>query len=584
MRVIVIEAEPLGKLLQRSGVVDDVVVVEKGTHPNVAVKDGIAGLPRHEVRQQAVFLIADNGSEELRNLPGRLASRQLRSVWLGSQPIDAHEGLIGQAIVPITPNGVLETLEQVTGASVERIAGRHGQVQIGAAAADRDQQATASTSNGQGNEDAATDAQPDSDAQPDTEAGSPPDVPAWAADAAQPQPASAPEPPAEPPADVPGWAADAVDATADTPAWEIDGDDPAGTAPVPPTADDTGDEAAAEPATGADRMDSVDDIGDAVSPDPAPIPEWAIAAASGDDALGADWGVEAASEGFQPARATTTGQLLAFASYKGGAGKTTVTISAAATLAEELADKRVLLIDGNTAQTSVSTILQMRQSSKTILDAVQSPFDPQRLRRSIVRVPDTKLDVLLGAPTLRTADTRIITPQLYQRIVNVARDDYDYILLDTPVAQAIGEPLFAEFVVKEADRLVVVTEPNTETIANNLEWLEALEDPVAADGANFPQQTIAVVLNQAKDGVGWDEQAVRKRFARWAWLGAVRDSDEIAKANNDARLHLVSSDARDDIVAAMWLLTGEQALNQRHVKAESNGSRKKGGLLRRRRG
>jgi MinD-like ATPase involved in chromosome partitioning or flagellar assembly len=217
---------------------------------------------------------------------------------------------------------------------------------------------------------------------------------------------------------------------------------------------------------------------------------------------------------------------------------TTTALMAAGTLARALqpAGKRVALVDANTAQSSVSTILQ-RTPRGSVLDLVRSDVDDRLLAAALTPVPEAGgLDVLFGAPDLRSTDRRLVTTALYRRIVAGLRRTHDYVVVDTPVAEAVDHDLFGDFVLRDSDRLLVVLDPNRETIHNNVEWLDIVGDPVSAGGRNVPPERIGVVLNRADPDQAWNARTVGDHFRRFHFLGAIPDSPAVQRAANEARL------------------------------------------------
>jgi MinD-like ATPase involved in chromosome partitioning or flagellar assembly len=217
---------------------------------------------------------------------------------------------------------------------------------------------------------------------------------------------------------------------------------------------------------------------------------------------------------------------------------TTTALMAAGTLARALqpAGKRVALVDANTAQSSVSTVLQ-RTPRGSVLDLVRSDVDDRLLAAALTPVPEAGgLDVLFGAPDLRSTDRRLVTTALYRRIVAGLRRTHDYVVVDTPVAEAVDHDLFGDFVLRDSDLLLVVLDPNRETIHNNVEWLDIIGDPVSAGGRNVPPERIGVVLNRADPDQAWNARTVGDHFRRFHFLGAIPDSPAVQRAANEARL------------------------------------------------
>jgi MinD-like ATPase involved in chromosome partitioning or flagellar assembly len=217
---------------------------------------------------------------------------------------------------------------------------------------------------------------------------------------------------------------------------------------------------------------------------------------------------------------------------------TTTAVLAAATLARAVRSggKRVALVDANTAQSSVGTILQ-RPARGTILDLVRTDVDEDILAHALTPIPEAgDLDVLFGAPDLRCADERLLTTTLWRRVVAQLRRSHDYVIVDTPVAEAVGFELFDDFVLRDSSVLLVVLDPNRETIHNNVEWLDIIGDPVSAGGRNFPPDRVAIVLNRADPQLAWNVHSVGDHFRRYQFLGAIPHSTAVQQAADDARL------------------------------------------------
>ncbi|HET9609899.1 MAG TPA: hypothetical protein VFP06_09850 [Acidimicrobiales bacterium] len=217
---------------------------------------------------------------------------------------------------------------------------------------------------------------------------------------------------------------------------------------------------------------------------------------------------------------------------------TTTAMMAAGALARAVgpAGKRVALVDANTAQSSISTIVRQPPRG-TILDLVRTDVDGDLLAGALTPAPEVgSLDILFGAPDLRRADDRLVTPALYRRVVAGLRRTHDYVVVDTPVAEAVGHELFDDFVLRDSDRVIVVVDPNRETIENNVEWLDIIGDPVSAGGRNFPPERIGIVLNRAEESLDWDAEAVGRYFRRYQFLGGVPHSAAVQRAADDGCL------------------------------------------------
>src|SRR5688500_5202554 len=149
-------------------------------------------------------------------------------------------------------------------------------------------------------------------------------------------------------------------------------------------------------------------------------------------------------------------KILAVSNQKGGVGKTTTAINLAASLA--LADRSVLLVDvdpqGNL--TSGVGLKSAANSGPTIYEALMGAAELPELATSIDR-----MKLIPANRNLAGAEIELVTVEgrehRLSRILEPARDRYDYILIDTPpslglltlnalvAADAVLVPLHCEY-------------------------------------------------------------------------------------------------------------------------------------------
>lgn len=237
-----------------------------------------------------------------------------------------------------------------------------------------------------------------------------------------------------------------------------------------------------------------------------------------------------APTGRRPRRRAGRPQVLMWACPKGGSGKTSLSLRFAAFLAAagEDTDRRVVWVDGNLQQADGARYLGADEhASRTILDladlADRAEVDERQVLSTLTPPERTGWPIwaLFGPAVKADADPGVVTPELYRQVVDRLRDHFDHIVVDTPVAEH-HNPFFAQFVVPEADQLVVVVPPLLPVVRAVREWLELQSAPVAGGGAGLPSSSVRVVLNMASEQSGCPVEAVRDAWlARWVWAGEI---------------------------------------------------------------
>jgi pilus assembly protein CpaE len=189
------------------------------------------------------------------------------------------------------------------------------------------------------------------------------------------------------------------------------------------------------------------------------------------------------------------GRLVTVFSPKGGTGKTVLASNLSASLAKHWG-KRALLLDLD-LQFGDAAIMLGLEPEKTIYDLVTAPgeLDSEKLAGYTTRHP-SGLDIL-PAP-LRPEDAELVTEQKLARLLEVARESYDAIVVDT--SPFFHGPMLATL--DRTDELLLLTSLDVPTIKNvrlSLQTLELL---------SFPRDRIKVVLNRANSKVGMQRKEV----------------------------------------------------------------------------
>ena len=110
-----------------------------------------------------------------------------------------------------------------------------------------------------------------------------------------------------------------------------------------------------------------------------------------------------------------------------GEGKTTLSVNLAVTLAQNLEDKRVLLIDADMRRPRVATALEIDPKTRGLSEFLAGlDLDP-----NFEYVADHKLMVLTaGGPNVNP--TKLIGSERMKKLLDACEESFDYVIIDTP--------------------------------------------------------------------------------------------------------------------------------------------------------
>jgi len=183
------------------------------------------------------------------------------------------------------------------------------------------------------------------------------------------------------------------------------------------------------------------------------------------------------------------GRIVTVFSPKGGTGKTVIATNTAASIAKN-EGKRALLVDLD-LQFGDAAIMLGIEPEKTIYDLVVAPgeLDNEKVAGYVTR-HSCGLDIL-PAP-LRPEDAELVTETKLAQLLEVARDSYDVIVVDT--SPFFHGPMLATL--DRTDELMLICSLDVPTLKNVRLALQTL------DLLSFPSERIRLVLNRANSKVG----------------------------------------------------------------------------------
>ena len=148
------------------------------------------------------------------------------------------------------------------------------------------------------------------------------------------------------------------------------------------------------------------------------------------------------------------GEVITFTSGKGGVGKTTTTANVGAGLS--LLDKKVVLVDTDIGLRNLDVVMGLE--NRILYNLVDVLTGRCRVKQAIIR--DKRFPNLSVIPSSCTKEKCLPDPGQMKHLFDDLRQDFDYILVDSPAGIDQGFLL----AITGADRIVVVTTPQIAAI------------------------------------------------------------------------------------------------------------------------
>src|SRR4051794_20378197 len=202
-------------------------------------------------------------------------------------------------------------------------------------------------------------------------------------------------------------------------------------------------------------------------------------------------------QGVAVARGRPRGRIVTVFSAKGGCGKTTLATNMAAVLADR-GRREVALVDLDLAFGDVAIALQLFPAH-TIADAVPLGENLDFGSLQSLLTPHSPGLTTLVAP-VEPGSGEQIPAALVSRILEVLRDHYDYVIVDTP--PAFDDQVLTAFDLSDVVALIATLDiPALKNLKLTLETMELL---------NYPRDRWRIVLNRADSKVGLAISEVEK--------------------------------------------------------------------------
>ena len=158
-------------------------------------------------------------------------------------------------------------------------------------------------------------------------------------------------------------------------------------------------------------------------------------------------------------------KIIVVTSGKGGVGKTTSTAAIGAGLA--MRGKKTVVIDFDVGLRNLDMIMGCER--RVVFDFINVIQGDAKLKQALIT--DRRLENLAVLPTSQTRDKDALTTEGVEKVLNELRDQFDYIICDSPAGIEKGALLALYF----ADQALVVTNPEVSSVRDSDRILGVLQ-------------------------------------------------------------------------------------------------------------
>jgi len=147
-------------------------------------------------------------------------------------------------------------------------------------------------------------------------------------------------------------------------------------------------------------------------------------------------------------------KVITITSGKGGVGKTTATANLGVALG--LSGERVVVIDADIGLRNLDVVMGLE--NRIVYDIVDVTEGYCRLRQALIR--DKRVEELYLMPAAQTRDKTAVSPEDMVELCDQMRDDFDFILIDSPAGIEQG----FRNAIAPADKVLIVTTPEVSAV------------------------------------------------------------------------------------------------------------------------
>ncbi len=219
-------------------------------------------------------------------------------------------------------------------------------------------------------------------------------------------------------------------------------------------------------------------------------------------------------------------RIVVITSGKGGVGKTTTAASLASGLAR--AGFKVAVVDFDVGLRNLDLVMGCER--RVVFDFVNVINGDARLNQALIK--DKRLGNLSILPASQTRDKEALTEEGVEQVINDLRDQFDYIICDSPAGIERGSHLAAY----HADDAIVVTNPEVSSVRDSDRVLGLLASRTRrAERGDAPVQEYLLLTRydpqRVKRGDMLSVEDVQEILAV-SLLGVIPESDVVLNASN----------------------------------------------------
>jgi cellulose biosynthesis protein BcsQ len=233
------------------------------------------------------------------------------------------------------------------------------------------------------------------------------------------------------------------------------------------------------------------------------------------------------------------GEMIVVAGPKGGIGKTTFSLLLAETLGQHLAatGRKVCYLDANVGQADGGAYLEKyipKVGLRTIVSLAKNPELPS-IGLITTKMEGLHFDGLLGPRSNIDVASGLITPNLYALATDSLLAEYDYVIVDTQVAE-YGNNMFGFFLLPHLDHLICLVPPIPQAVDRSALWLQSISDTRYSNNSSIPMEKISILLNGFNPKASYGPLDAEKPLSAWNIVGVIPHVEAIAKATLDRDL------------------------------------------------